>query len=191
MKTSDYGNSIAAEMGDSAREILSANKISVTMTVNDFRTKWADRLLVDNNLTEKNTTEWVKTVTGNPYREVQLIDEKNKVIGTIPSFCSSTSKYFRKDFNVTEHMSRIRNASSSGAVFKVAPLYNKLIDEVQDNPTPIEDLKKWVTVAEYFKYTPNWLPGFKAAIEFNTNPNSTKVTTGAVLDDPFTEFESV
>lgn len=159
------------EMTEAARLICSKSVHYVSMSATLFGKVWLDRMLF--NMTNEVAVEWVKKVAGHWYNEVILVDDNGNKVALVPAMMNSTSQYFSKNFDVTVHMYRIRGAAHSGNPYKVNNLYNELYDHVNENPTPVNDLQKWIELAKYYQVTPEWLSGFAVVVENNITADST------------------
>ncbi len=155
-----------------------------------FKQSWLQDLL--HNLDENVSKNWIHQVSGTPFDKVLVVNDNDDTIVIVPSFCESTSQYIKQDFLIYDAMSAIKSASESKRYDIVNKHYGKLINSLNTNPFPLEDLKRWIHIAEYYNENPAWLSGFKRMVEKNNkvvNPTS-NVTTGK-KDDDFTVFEPV
>lgn len=181
------------ELKESAQAISRAiNKTTPRINEKDFVANWLHKLM--HSTDEGTSRDWITRVSLTPFDKVNIVDDSGNVVATVPAFCASTGKYIRSEFNLSEYMATISNASNLGKTARVNQLFEGLFSQVQKNPFPIEDLTAWVKLAEHFEEKPVWLQGFKDLIEKYKSGNNKDVKTTKQEkkdNDDYTDFEPV
>jgi hypothetical protein len=132
------------DLVNSAKSLISIYEKNPFMDVEAFKQNWLDKLLI--NPTEENFNHWVKTITGSPFKDCDLI-ENGVIVAKVPKILVSSSTFYNSGFDIGGYVSSIKAARASSP-WRVIKLYNNLVDGLQGEEKT--NAGEWDKLAAYF-----------------------------------------